>query len=213
MSRKHGVGALWSLLLMLLFLLAACDSGNVGGSGNAGGNGASPGSTASVGQATTSSTHIASMPTATTPIVITPKATQKSGGDGPLVISSPTPVPGDNTGSQQVVLADRTLVISSATKQKVNANSLLITLVITVKNTSAKSIMNQSTFFQLMGAEGDTFSYQYNSSDNFYGPVAAQSTRTGTISFQIPAAAATNLRLLYHSEIATETTLVTLNVK
>ena len=199
---------------MLLFLLAACDSGNVGGSGNTGGNGTSSGGgTASVGQASSSSTHIASMPTVTTPIVVTPKATQKSGGNGPLVIVSPTPVPGGSIDSQQVVLADRTLVISSATKQKVNTNSLLITLVITVKNTSAKSIMNQSTFFQLMGAEGDTFSYQYNSSDNFYGPVAAQSARTGTISFEIPAAAATNLRLLYHSEVATETVLVTLKVQ
>jgi hypothetical protein len=153
------------------------------------------------------------MPTATTPIVVTPKTTQKSGGNGPLVITSPTPAPGGSANSQQVVLADRTLVISSATKQKVNANSLLITLEITVKNTSTKTIMNQSTFFQLMGAEGDTFSYQYNSSDNFYGPLAAQSARTGTISFQIPAAAATNLRLLYHSEIATETALVSLKVQ
>ena len=56
-----------------------------------------------------------------------------------------------------------------------------------------------------MGPEGDTFSYQYNSSDNFYGSIVAHTTRAGTIVFQVPTAATSGLRLLYRPEIATET--------
>ncbi|GHP00219.1 hypothetical protein KSF_102660 [Reticulibacter mediterranei] len=153
----------------------------------------------------------------TPPIVVTAKSvggsSQGSSGSGPVVVVSPTPIPGDHTNSQQVVLKDRTLVIGSVSKQNgVNAASSLITLALTVKNTSSKTIMNQPTFFQLMGAEGDTFSYQTNSSDNFYGNVTANSSRSGTIVFQIPGAAAHHLRLLYRPEVAAETTLVLLNV-
>ena len=120
---------------------------------------------------------------------------------------------GGHASSEQVVLKDRTLVISSVSKQNgVNAASSLITLVLTVKNTSNKPIMNQSTFFQLMGKEGDIFSYQYNSSDNFYGTVPANSSHSGTVVFQLPSAAAHNLHLLYRPEVTVETALVMLNV-
>ena len=123
------------------------------------------------------------------------------------------PVPGGKAGSQQVVLTDRTLVINSVSKQNgPNAGSSLITLVLTVKNTSDKPIMNQLTFFQLMGADGDIFTYQYNSSDDFYGTVPANSSRNGTIQFQVPRAATSNLRLLYRPEVATETVLASLRV-
>ncbi len=72
--------------------------------------------------------------------------------------------------------------------------------------------MNQLTFFQLMGPEGDTFGYQYNSSDNFYGTIAAHATRSGTIVFQVPIAATSSLRLLYRPEIATETAIILLKI-
>jgi len=123
-------------------------------------------------------------------------------------------MPDGKVSSEQVVLKDRTLVIGRVSKQNgVNAASSLIMLVLTVKNTSSKPIMNQPTFFQLMGTEGDTFSYQYNSSDNFYGTVPANSSRSGTVVFQVPSAAAHNLRLLYRPEITAETALVLLNSK
>jgi hypothetical protein len=122
-------------------------------------------------------------------------------------------VPGGNANSKQVVLKDRTLDINSVSKQSgTNTASSLITLVLTVKNTSSKPIKNQPNFFQLVGAEGDIFSYQSNSSDNFYGTVPAHSSSSGTIVFQIPGAAAHNLYLLYRSEITSETALVLLNV-
>ena len=130
-----------------------------------------------------------------------------------MVIATPTPVPGGKAGSQQIVLADRTLIINSAVKQNAaSANTSLITLDLAVQNTSNKAIQNLSTFFQLMGAEGDTFGYQSNSSDTFYGPIAAHITRPGFIVFEVPTAAATSLRLLYRPEIASETAIVPLKI-
>jgi len=149
----------------------------------------------------------------TTPQLVTPKASSGSPGKGPLVISSPTPVPGGKAGSQRIVLGDRTLIINSVSKQKgASTNSTLINLDLAVQNTSDKAIMNQSTFFQLIGLEGDIFGYQYNSTDNFYGTIAARATRSGTIVFQMPTAATPGLRLLYRPEIATETAIIVLKI-
>ena len=94
----------------------------------------------------------------------------------------------------------------------VGTGSTLINLDLAVQNTSDKAIMSQLTFFQSMGPEGDTFGYQYNSSDNFYGTITAHATRSGTIVFQVPTAATSSLRLLYRPEIATETAIILLKI-
>jgi uncharacterized protein DUF4352 len=176
------------VILIVLLLLAACNSG-----GNKSG---------STGTARVS----------ITPQLVIPKSTGGSPGKGPLVISSPTTVPGGRPGSQQIVLGDRTVIINRVTEQKgVSANTVLVTLDLAIQNTSGKAIKNLSPFFQLMGPDGDAFSYQYNSSDNFYGGIAAHTTRSGTIVFEIPAAAArSSLHLLYRPEIATETAIILL---
>jgi len=191
-------------VVILVLLLVACGSARSDSSnGNTG-----TGSTQDRG-----STLSATVAATITPQLITPKAARGSAGKGPLVISSQTPVPGGKAGSQQIVLGDRTLIINSVSKQKgASANSTLIDLDIAVHNTSNKAIMNQSTFFQLMGPEGDTFGYQYNSSDSIYGTIAARMTRSGTMMFQVPTAAMSSLRLLYRPEIATETAIILLNV-
>jgi len=112
-----------------------------------------------------------------------------------------------------VMLPDRTLIINDVGKQPgADASSTAIVLVITIKNTSAKSIMNEASFFQLIGSEGDTFGLQANTTTSFFGTIASKSSRNGTITFQMPTAAINNLRLLYRSEIATETVFVSLNV-
>jgi len=112
-----------------------------------------------------------------------------------------------------VTLPDRTLIINNVSKQSGSgAGSTTIVLIMTIKNTSAKSIMNEASFFQLIGAEGDTFGLQSNAATNFFGTIASQSSRNGTITFQIPTAAIDGLRLLYRSEITTETVFVSLNV-
>lgn len=194
MFRKYGKIMLFGCMLLLV---ACASTGNTSGS-----NGSS-----------SSSWHGSASIHATVLAVVKPKSVHGSPGSGPIVVTLPTPMPGSNANSEQVVLKDRTLVITSVSKQNgPNAGSSLITLVLTVKNTSDKPIMNQSTFFQLTGPEGDTFTYQYNSSDNFYGTVSANSSRNGTIQFQVPRAATSNLRLLYHPEDTTETALVSLGV-
>ena len=185
---------LGGVILALLLLLVACDSA---GSGSTQGQG---------------STRPVTAATITTQL-ITPKTSNGSAGKGPLVISSPTPVPGGKTGSQQIVLGDRTLIINHVSKQiGANTNSTLVNLDLAVQNTSNKTIKNQSTFYQLMGPEGDIFGYQYNSSDTFYGSIAARTTRSGMIVFQLPAAATSSLRLLYRPEVASETAIIVLTI-
>ncbi len=188
------------VILLLFLLLVACSSGGSNSSNGNMGTG-SQGSRLSATAATI------------TPQLITPKASSGSPGRGPLVISSPTPVPGGKPGSQQIILGDRTLIIYSASEQKgASVDSTLIDLELAVQNTSDKAIMNQSTFFQLMGPEGDTFGYQSNSSDNFYGTIAAHTMRSGMIEFEVPAAATSSLRLLYRPEIAPETAIILLKI-
>jgi hypothetical protein len=189
------------ILVVFLWLVACGSAGSP--SGNTG-----TGSTQDQG-----STPSAAAATIITAQLVTPKAASGSPGKGPQVISSPTPVPGGKPGSQQIVLGDRTLIINSVSKQQgASTNFTLINLDLAVQNTSEKAIMNQSTFFQLMGSEGDTFGYQYNSSATFYGPIAAHTTRSGTIVFQVPTAATPGLRLLYRPELATETAIIWLNI-
>lgn len=207
MFHKQGGIMLYSYMLLLLFLLAGC--GYKDNTSTASGN--------SMNKMITVTTYQGSPSSKATSVIVTPKPVRGSSkgasGSGPIVVTSPTPISGSNVSGEQVVLKDRALVISSVSKQNGgNAASSLITLALTVKNTSSKPIMNQSTFFQLMGPEGDTFSYQSNSSDNFYGSVPANSSRSGTVVFQIPSAAAHSLRLLYRPEIAAETALVLLKV-
>jgi Domain of unknown function (DUF4352) len=181
------------VILIVLLLLAGCSSANNNSTTNS---------------STQSSTTTA---VSTTPQLITPRSASGSPGKGPLVISSPTMVPGTKQGAQQVVLGDRTLILSRVTIQNgTNSNSSMIVLELAIHNTSSKTIMNLANFFQLMGPDGDAFGYQYNSSDNFYGPITAFQTRTGTIVFEVPKAAISSLQLLYRPEAAAETVIIRL---
>jgi uncharacterized protein YcfL len=207
MLHKYGRNKLLGCILLLLFLLVACGSTDNTNNTNS----------SSANKIVTVTTYQGTPSNLTPPTVVKPKSIRGSSrgpsGSGPIVVTSPQPVPGGSTTSEQIVLKDRTLDINSVSKQSgTNAASTVITLVLTVKNTSNKPIMNQPNFFQLMGLEGDIFSYQSNSSDNFYGTVPANGSRSGTITFRIPAAAAHNLHLLYRPEIASETALILLNI-
>lgn len=192
--KKPGPGG---AILIVFLLLAACSS-----SGN-------KNSTGTTGTSSASTTA----PVSITPQQVAPKATGTA-GKGPVVISSPTQVSGGKPGSQQIVLSDRTLIINRVIEQQgASANTALISLDLAVQNTGNKTIMNLSTFFQLMGSEGDAFGYQYNSSDSFYGAIASHTTRSGTIVFEIPAAVTkSSLHLLYRPEIAQEAAIILLKI-
>lgn len=181
------------LVLVMLALLAAC---------SAGGNGSGNATRQQEGSSSTGAT------------AVVPTSSKGAPGKGPQVIVSPTPVPGGRPGSQQIVLADRTLVIVSATRQRAPAaGAALISLVLTVRNTGAKAIMNLPGYFQLTSSGGDVFGYQYNSSDGFYSPIAAHTSRDGLIVFELPAAALNSgLRLLYRPEVAAEVVIAPLKV-
>lgn len=142
----------------------------------------------------------------------TPRAGTGNAGSGPIVILSPTPVPGGNAQSQQAVLADRTLIINNVNKGTANAGSASITLTMVLKNNSGKTLINQPSSFQLVSSEGDAFGLSANATSSFFGTVASHGSRSGLVVFQVPAGAAHGLHLLYRSESATETVFLPLSV-
>ncbi len=164
--------------------------------------------------------------TTTSEATATPKATLGPGGTaiavtsiastpgvGPTVILSPTPVPGGGVHSQQVVLADRTLIINNVSKGAgSDANSTAIRMTMTMKNTSAKAITNQPSYFSLFGTEGDVFGLASNTKGSFFGLIDANSSRSGTVVFQVPTGAAKALKLFYRSDVANETVFVPFSV-
>ncbi|SRR5579884_210461 len=202
---KHVVWGMLSTLLLCLCLFSACSTSDTTSN-----NAPSAATTNTVTNGMPSATPaqnktIGNMSATATPI--------QSNGAAPVELGTPTPLPGGNSTSQQAVLKDRTLVIESVSKQKgANPDPVAINLTLTIKNTGDRTIQNQASFFQLVGMSGDFFG-QINSSDNFYGPIAAHTTRSGTITFQLPAAAATNLRLMYRSEVPSGALLIPLKLQ
>jgi hypothetical protein len=134
-------------------------------------------------------------------------------GIGPTVILTPTSVPGSSEESQRVTLPDRVITITNISKQVgTNSSSIAINLTVTITNTGAKTINNFAGYFQLISAEGDAFGLQSNVAPNFFGSIASQSSRSGTIIFQIPSGAINGIQLMYRPEVSTETILVPLNL-
>lgn len=155
-------------------------------------------------------TGVTGTPT-TSSAVTTPTSTTAS---GPQVILTPTPVAGGGATSQLVTLADRTLTITSVSQQPgSSANTMAITLVMAIHNTGAKSIQNQASFYKLVGAEGDIFGLQSSATASFFGTIPPQGSLNGTIVFQVPMAATNGLRLLFRSEVVSETVFVPLKIQ
>ncbi len=215
-KRIQWMGMSFSLLALTLLLgLSACglpgsSSGSNTKSGSNGGSTASPAvqATPTIDQGT---------PTAgATTTVSTPVASKGNGGGnntGPIVVASPSPAPGGNTHSAQVILPDRTLIINDAVKQAgTSASTVEIALKLTIKNTSQGSIKNQATYYQLIGSEGDAFGQQSSATAAFFGAIPVGSSRSGMIVFEVPAAATNGLRLLYRPEVTTDTVFVNLKI-
>jgi len=210
MLKRYRKQILTCSILCLLFLLAAC---NMPGSGNTGNTNTSSSNQQEQGKSTsTSQQQGGSVPTVVVSTAVPANSTPDS--SGPIVITSPTPVPGGNSHSQMVTLPDRTLVISDASKVAgADASSTGIRLIMTMKNTSTKTIPNEGSYYQLIGAEGDSFGLQPSVTSSFFGMIGPNSSRSGTIVFQVPSAALNGgLRMEFRSEVDTETVFVPLNV-
>jgi Domain of unknown function (DUF4352) len=159
------------------------------------------------------SNNTASSSVLTQPVVVQGTSIASTPGIGPTVILTPTKVPGGNEQSQLVTLADRVITITNMSKQAgTDTNSKAINLTITIKNTGAKTINNDAAYFQLISAEGDAFGLQPNVASNFFGSISSQSSRSGTIIFQVPSGAINGIRLMYRPDVSTETIFVTLNL-
>lgn len=198
MFRKHCFAVLSGMLLIIA--LAACDTAI-----SAGGSTSTSAATVISQNANAGGT---SAPTATIQAVVTGKP-----GTGPIVIASPTIVPGSNGHAQQVVLPDRVLIIENVSQQAgADAASIAISVTMMIRNTSGHAISNQTSYFQLVGAEGDTFGLQSTAAAGFFGSIAANKTRSGTIVFQIPIGAAASLHLLYNPDVTKEKTIVPLKI-
>lgn len=210
MYLKHGI---IGLLLVCAFALAAC-----GGSTASNSNTVTPNATATQPEISTNPTKSVAATTTTTattrkantPVAATP-VTTPTPSNGPQTILTPTPVAGGGANSQQVTLADRTLIINSVSKQQnSSANSTAVTLVMAVHNTGTKAIQNQASFYELVGTEGDIFGLQSSATASFFGTIAPQASLNGTIVFQVPSAASSGLRLLFRPEVTSETVFVAL---
>jgi hypothetical protein len=170
-------------LLVSLFLLAGCDLF---------------GSTSATSSATPTPQGHTISPT----VIATSTVGTNKSGVGPVIVQSPTLVPGGSASSQQVGLADRQLVINNVSRQVDSATGMTtVTIKATVKNTSSKDIKNLATSYQLVGAEGDMFGLPPDTNGSFFGTITSDSARSGTLVFQqIPTAAIKKLQLLYRSE-------------
>ncbi len=186
-------------LLVLLAPLAACGDSN---------------STIAVTPTLQSGTVEASTP-GTGPTVITAVTVVPTNIATGVPGNTATPAPQGTPRNPQklvVTLPDRILSIDAVSKQAgSDASTTAVGLTITVANTGPSTIMNSATFYQLVGAEGDSFGTQSSVSPNFYGSIPSKGSRQGTIVFQVPTGALKGLRLLFRPEVATETTLIPLN--
>ena len=193
-------------IIFCMFVLGACASqANSSGTASTPTPGQQEVSVRSGSSRSPTATHALSTPAAPTPTV-----TVRS---GPFVILTPTPLPGGSSQGQQVTLPDRILGIQRVSKQQgMDAHTMAVTLDMSMKNTGTTAIPNQASYYLLVGSEGDIFGYQSSATPGYFGTIAPNNTRSGSIVFQVPTAALNGLRLLFRPNIAQETVFVALQV-
>jgi hypothetical protein len=146
----------------------------------------------------------AAAPATPAPRQISAKSDAGASGIGPIVVP---------TGTRRVALADRALIVKEATRQaSASADSVSIRVDIAIDNTGATTIPNEHAFFSLMATEGDILAARPEDATSFDSDIPAHTTRTGTISFEIPTRAASSVRLLYRPNAAGQTVMVPLRV-
>ena len=149
---------------------------------------------------------------APSPVVRSGTVLASTPGTAPVVVLTPTTGPGGTVSQQPITLTDRTLTLERVSRKPgADASSIAVSITIKITSTTTGPIKNEATFYQLVAAEGDIFGAQSGTPPGFYGAIAPGQSRQGTITFQVPTAAAQSLELLYRPEVARETVLVPLN--
>jgi hypothetical protein len=191
-------------LLLLVATLAAC--GTPAGSNSNSHNQSTATATSASQVVSTNPTRTPAPAGNTTPQAVTPQPTN---ANAPLVILTPTRVPGGSGNSVLINLPDRTLEIKNVTRQNGSEpDTMNVGLVMTLTNKGTKTIQNTSTFYQLVGSEGDTFGIEVSATPSYFGTLTPHSSRSGTIVFAVPSEEANGLRLLFRCEILSETAIV-----
>ncbi len=172
---------------------------------------------AACGASDASTSEATPTPTPKTPpvgnTVVAVTSVASTPGIGPTVILSPTPIPGGGVHSQQVVLSDRTLIINDISKSAgSDATSTAIRMTMTMKNTGTKAITNSPNFYSLFGTEGDAFGLSTNTAGSFFGSIDANSSRNGTVVFQVPTGATKSLKLFFRSNVENESVFIPFTV-
>ncbi len=122
------------------------------------------------------------------------------------------PATGSN-GSARVAMADRTLTVGKAVRgQGLSPDSVSVRVDLTVDNPGPGTITTSDSDFRLMGPEGDIFAAKPDSSGSIAGAIGPHGSRLGSVSFEVPAAAASGLHLLSHAGLASPTVLIPLNL-
>ena len=141
---------------------------------------------------------------ASAPRQITATPSGGSGGVGPVVAPN---------GQGTVALGDRTLTVVHAVRGPGStASSVTVVVDLSVQNPGASTITAASSSFELMGPEGDMFTVKPGGAASLDGAIAPHATRAGTITFDVPAAATSNMRLLYRPGANAQTAMIPLNI-
>lgn len=127
-----------------------------------------------------------------------------SAGVGPVVVPS---------GQQNVALGNLMLSIDRAVRVPgASTGSVSVHVDVAIRNSGVTSVASDSTAFQVMVPDGDIFPAKADASASVSGSIGSHSVRTGTVAFDLPAAAASNLRLMYRPSAVSQTAIIPLNL-
>ena len=147
------------------------------------------------------------------PRVVKPTSLGGSSGVGPLVVEPTATGPGASSEPQPVVLPDRVVTISRVSSQPgANERFRVIAIDVEIQAAGDHAILNQSSFFRLVGAGGDFFAPRTDGSDPFYEEIDARGSRAGSINFEIPKGAASGLSLFYRPEEPADAVIIPLEI-
>jgi hypothetical protein len=122
------------------------------------------------------------------------RSVEGSSGSPPTVV--PRSAPGGR--DQQVTLGDRTVRVDSASPRSLARDDFVaVDVDVTLQAVGPGAVENRPSDYSLLGPSGDVFGTTTDTSNPFWGALAATAKRQGTVTFEIPTAAQSRLQLLY----------------